>query len=82
MTGPQQKLQEILQIESEAEFQKKYANTPILRAKRQGFLRNACVVAANQKSFSLIPLLEQRAQDSNILVAQHATWAVQKLRRQ
>ncbi len=77
--GPSQKLESILSIETQEEFQKKYAGTPLHRSQHYGLIRNACVVAANLKVFSLVPLLQKRSKDSHPIIAHHATWALQKL---
>ena len=37
---------------------KRFRGTPILRAKRMGLIRNACVVAANQKFTDAVPQLK------------------------
>ncbi len=77
--GPQQELETVLAIETELEFTARFAGTPLMRAKRRGLLRNACVVAANREARELLPLLRRRAQDHDAIIAEHARWAVERL---
>jgi len=72
---------EIFLIKSDDEFTKKFAGTPLMRAKRRGLLRNACVVAGNSGNTMLIPHLEQFIKStSDEMLAEHATWAILKLK--
>ncbi len=73
-------LAEILACRTEETFLARFAGTPLMRAKREGLLRNAAVTAANLKNTGLIPLLQETAEkDSSKLVREHATWALNKL---
>ncbi len=74
-------LREVLAIENDEEFLKRFAGTPLMRAKRRGLLRNACVVAGNSGDSELIPYLQQvmdREKDS--MIKEHAQWAFQTLK--
>lgn len=78
--GPYLSLLEVLSIASDEEFRKRFAGTPILRAKRAGLQRNACVVAANQKYREAVPLLEALSQSgSDPLLKAHALWALAQI---
>lgn len=77
--GETEKLEEILRIETEEEFRRKYAGSPLMRAKRTGLLRNACIVAANNGATELLPLLRTRSNDQDAIIREHAAWAVQQL---
>jgi epoxyqueuosine reductase len=68
-------LVEFLSLSPE-EFKKRFANTPILRAKRKGFLRNVCVALGNMKDPSTIPALVLALQDLESLIRGHAAWAL------
>ncbi|MBL7661488.1 tRNA epoxyqueuosine(34) reductase QueG [bacterium] len=46
-TGPYLSLKEVLALESAAEFNAKFKDTPLLRTKRSGLIRNALAVVAN-----------------------------------
>lgn len=63
----------------EAAFKKRFARTPILRAKRRGLLRNVCVALGNVGNASALPALEKAAADTEPLIAEHAAWAIQEI---
>lgn len=73
-------LVELLNINTDEEFTQKFAGTPLMRAKREGLLRNACVVAGNSGDLSLIPTLKNliKESDSDIIFS-HAQWAIDEL---
>lgn len=70
---------ELLKLD-EAGFKKHFPNSPILRTKRRGFLRNVCVALGNVGNESVLPALEKAAQDSEPLIAEHARWAVNEIK--
>lgn len=75
-------LQELLNIPDDKGFIARFAGTPLTRAKRQGLLRNAAVVAANTGAVGLLPVLRRVAvEDSSAMVRQHALWAACVLTR-
>jgi epoxyqueuosine reductase len=75
-SGESLDLREILAIKTDAEFEKKFAGTPIMRAKRRGLLRNACVVAGNSGDRSLISFLDDFLQiETDPMLREHALWA-------
>ena len=63
----------------EAGFKKRFAGTPMLRAKRKGLLRNVCVALGNLKDPSALAALERAANDSEPLIAEHACWAIEQI---
>ena len=71
-------LVELLSLD-EAGFKKCFADTPILRAKRRGFLRNVCVALGNVGNERALPALERATSDPEPLVAEHATWAIERI---
>jgi epoxyqueuosine reductase len=74
-------LKELLSIKTDGEFLERFAGWPMMRAKRRGMLRNACVVAGNSGDLSLIPLLQgviEREEDE--MLKEHARWAIDRLR--
>ena len=78
--GERLSLQEVLGIRTEEAFLSRFAGTPLMRAKREGLLRNAAVVAGNLKDPHLIPALSEALQkDSSPLVRQQAAWALEQL---
>jgi len=73
-------LAEILSIRTEEAFLKRFAGTPLMRAKRIGLLRNACVVAGNGGGTVLIPLLKKLLdEETDPMVREHAEWAIRQL---
>jgi epoxyqueuosine reductase len=66
----------------DAAFKKRFAGTPILRAKRRGLLRNVCVALGNARDRRALPALEKAAVDAEPLVAEHARWAIQQISSQ
>ncbi|HEY3226484.1 MAG TPA: tRNA epoxyqueuosine(34) reductase QueG [Planctomycetota bacterium] len=65
---------------TDAEFRRRFKGSPILRAKRGGFLRNVCIALGNSGDLSVIPdLVEKGLGDSDPLVRMHAAWALGRL---
>jgi len=58
------------------EFQRRFAGSPVLRAKRRGFLRNVAVALGNLKSPEAVPALVNALEDEDALVRSHAAWAL------
>ncbi len=79
--GASQELGEVLSIRSDEEFTRRFAGSPLMRARRSGLVRNACVVAANNGAVELLPLLRELTRDTDPIVAEHAEWAVARLTR-
>ena len=65
---------------SDAEFRALFRNSPIKRIKRRGFLRNVCVALGNTGDTSDIPALQRAARDPEPLIAEHARWAIDRIR--
>jgi len=63
----------------EAGFQKQFANSPILRIKRRGLVRNACVAAGNWGSKTAVPHLIHLLTDEEPLIRGHAAWALHQI---
>ncbi len=61
---------------NEAGFKRRFAGTPILRAKRRGLLRNVCVALGNTGDERALSALQRAAADAEPLIAGHARWAV------
>jgi epoxyqueuosine reductase len=75
----QMSLRKYLEL-SDAEFRALFRNSPIKRIKRRGFLRNVCVALGNAGDTSDIPALERAARDPEPLIAEHAIWAIDRIR--
>jgi epoxyqueuosine reductase len=64
---------------NETEFRNLFRNSPIKRIKRRGFLRNVCVALGNVGTREDLPALRRAAVDSEPLIAEHATWAIEQI---
>lgn len=65
---------------SPQEFNRKFKNTPLKRAKRRGFLRNVAVALGNLcHPSSLAPLSHALRHDPEPLVRAHAAWALGRI---
>ena len=61
-------------------FRALFRKSPIKRIKRRGFLRNVCVALGNVGTVDDLPALERAAQDTEPLIAEHAQWAIGRIR--
>ena len=61
---------------TEAEFRQRFRGSPILRAKRRGFLRNVAVALGNLKCQEAMPALIAALDDVEPLVRSHVAWAL------
>ena len=73
-------LQELLTLD-DAAFKKRFEGSPILRTKRRGFLRNVCVALGNTGDVSALDVLQKASQDSEPLIAEHAVWAMDEIKK-
>lgn len=65
---------------TETQFRAIFKNSPIKRIKRRGFLRNVCVALGNVGMPSDVAALERAAADPEPLIAEHAAWAIERIR--
>ena len=78
--GPLLSLPALLEIRSEEEFARTFGGTALMRAGREGLLRNAAAVAANTKAGECVAALRGAAErDSSQVVREHARWALSEL---
>lgn len=73
-------LRDFLALDDEG-FRVLFRKSPIKRIKRRGFLRNVCVALGNVGTGDDQPALERAAQDAEPLIAEHARWAIERIRR-
>jgi epoxyqueuosine reductase len=62
-----------------AAFEARFRGTPMMRPGRRGLLRNACVVLGNSENPDAAPALAGALRDAEVLVRQHAAWALGRL---
>ena len=72
-------LREFLALDDEG-FRALFRKSPIKRIKRRGFLRNVCVALGNVGTADDLPALEKAATDPEPLIAEHAQWALARIR--
>jgi epoxyqueuosine reductase len=62
---------------SPQEFNRKFKGSPIKRAKRRGYLRNAAVALGNLKPTTAVPpLIKSLLDETEPLVRGHSAWAL------
>ena len=68
---------------SELEFKKLFRLSPLKRTKYLGWLRNLTIAMGNSADAKFIPWLEEQAEktNKNVILREHAQWAVSKLRK-
>ena len=64
---------------TEEEFQERFSNSPIKRAKLVGLKRNACVALGNNGDRKAVPDLIETLEVSTTLIKIHAAWALGRL---
>jgi epoxyqueuosine reductase len=63
------------------EFRDKFRRSPVRRAKHSGLRRNAVIAMGNSGDETFLPVLERLSQDEDAVVAEHARWAKEKLKK-
>jgi epoxyqueuosine reductase len=58
------------------EFKQRFKNSPILRATRNGFVRNVAVALGNSHNNEAVTALKAAVRDESVLVRSHAAWAL------
>ncbi len=61
---------------SEEDFKRRFAGTPILRAKRRGLLRNVAVALGNWGAAEAHEALQLLARDPDPIISEHAQWGL------
>jgi epoxyqueuosine reductase len=73
------KLRDYLSLDAE-KFRRLFRDSPVKRTKRRGLLRNVCVALGNVGTKDDLPALEKAAADAEPLIAEHAQWAIGRIR--
>jgi epoxyqueuosine reductase len=76
--NPTVDLIEELSISSQ-EFNQRFKETPVKRAKRRGYLRNVAVALGNTGSMQALPVLQNALNNEEPLVREHAQWAIEEI---
>jgi epoxyqueuosine reductase len=74
------RLRDFLALDDDG-FRSLFAKSPIKRIKRPRFLRNVCVALGNTGTPDDLPALTRAAADPDPLVAEHAEWAISRIRK-
>lgn len=61
------------------EFDRKFKDSPVKRAKRRGYLRNVAVALGNKGEPEAIAALKKAMQEPEPVVQEHAAWAINRL---
>ncbi|MBK8576504.1 MAG: tRNA epoxyqueuosine(34) reductase QueG [Elusimicrobia bacterium] len=71
-------LGDILQLRTPEAFKSRFAGTSLLRSKRSGLVRNACLVAVHRHAVDIVrdELIDTVRHDPEPLVRSHAAWAL------
>jgi epoxyqueuosine reductase len=75
---PLRPLTEELTISTQ-EFNQRFKQSPIKRAKRRGYLRNVGVALGNTGDMLALPVLQNALNDEEPMVREHAQWAIDKI---
>jgi epoxyqueuosine reductase len=63
------------------EFNYRFKESPVQRARRRGYLRNVAVALGNKRDAAAISTLERAARESEPIVGEHARWALEKIKK-
>ncbi len=61
------------------EFNRKFKESPVLRARRSGYLRNVIIALGNSQDASAKPALDRIARQELPMLSEHAKWALARL---
>jgi len=64
---------------TDMEFRNHFKDSPVLRAKRRGFVRNVAVALGNSNEPQAVPPLVRQLADDDELVRGHVAWALGEL---
>ncbi len=68
-------------ILSPQQFNLKFKESPVLRSKRRGYLRNIAVALGNAGALSSLPVLDKAArEEGEPLIREHAAWAIARIK--
>jgi epoxyqueuosine reductase len=79
IAGPAPGLAELLTLRDDDAVRRRYAGSPLLRARRRGLVRNACIAAANAGARELREAVAALTGDADEVVAETARWARDRL---
>jgi len=66
---------------STQEFNQRFKQSPVKRAKRRGYLRNVAVALGNTGNMQALPVLQKALNDEEPIIQEHAGWAIEQIKR-
>lgn len=72
-------LREIMLIPSNNQFRKIFSRKAFLRAGRRGLIRNAIIVAVNNKAYKLFDEIKKLERDKDNVISKTARWAIRTM---
>lgn len=79
-SGSHLDLSEVLSLADDKDYAERFSGTPLMRAGREGLLRNACAVAANTRSYNCLDELKRlRSCDTSAALRVEAQKALEAL---
>ena len=79
IAGAARELTELLSLEGRDDVLDRFAGSPLMRAGRNGLVRNACTAAGNSGDALLLPILRKLQIDADAGVREHASRAIEQL---
>ncbi len=76
--GPELQMEKLFSLSTNAEYEKEFSGTALLRASRKQMLRNACVVLGNSGRPEAVSYLQKALADPAWLVRLHAVWGLSR----
>ena len=80
IVGEALELSTVLRIRRREEMVELYAGSALMRLGVEQLLRNSAIVAANTGAIQLLPELQELSRHSNPVIAEHARWALERLK--
>lgn len=65
---------------SKDEFNRRFKQSPVKRAKRRGYLRNVAVALGNTGTIHALPVLQNALNDDEPMIREHAAWAIEQIK--
>jgi epoxyqueuosine reductase len=80
IAGDSVSLRELLSMDTDEQFLRRFAGSPVMRAGRSRMIRNALTAAGNSGNTALLPLIEKYLDSENNTLQVHAAWALKEVK--
>jgi epoxyqueuosine reductase len=64
---------------STQEFNQRFKQSPVKRAKRRGYIRNVAIALGNTGNMQALPVLQKALNDEEPIIHEHAGWAIKQI---